>query len=82
VAPSPPPVHAGQGAPGRTRTTDPPHRLDKAPMIARAAHSAGVAGERIVDPLPLILSQIGRVGHEDLPLGEILAQCSLPVDSP
>jgi hypothetical protein len=55
VDPRPPPVHAGQCAPGRTRTTDPHHGFDTAPIIARAAHIAGFAGKRLVDLPPLIL---------------------------
>ena len=67
------PVHAGQRAPGCAGATDPHHGLDKVPIIARAAHIAGLAGERIFDPLPLILSQILRMVHENLLVVEILA---------
>jgi len=43
----PSPVHMGQRAPGRAGATEPHHRLDKAPIIACAAHIASFAGERI-----------------------------------
>ena len=80
VDPRPQSVHARQGAPGRAGATDPHHGLDKAPIIARAAHIAGFAGKRIFDPLPLVLSQILRIVHENLLGGEILAQLSLNID--
>ena len=49
-------VHAGQRAPGRTGATDPHHGLDKAPIIAGAAHITSFAGKRIFDPFPLSLA--------------------------
>ena len=76
----PPPLHAGQRGPGRTGATDPHHGLDKAPIIACAAHIASFAGKRLFDPLPLILSQILRIVHENLLVWESLAQFSLNVD--
>jgi hypothetical protein len=80
VDPRPSPVHTGQRAPGRAGAPEPHDGFDNASMIARATHIAGFAGERIFDPLPLILSQLLGIVHENLLGGEILAQCSLNVD--
>ena len=56
VHPRPGSVYARQRAPGGAAAPHPHHGLDKASIIARTAHIAGFAGERIFDPLPLILS--------------------------
>jgi hypothetical protein len=47
--------------------------------IVFAAHITGFAGQRLFDPLPLILSPILRIVHENLVVEEILAQFSLYV---
>jgi hypothetical protein len=73
-------VHMGQRAPRRSGATEPHPRLDNAPIIAWVAHIASFAGERIVAPLPLILSSIRWIVHEYLLGEEMLEYFSLKVD--
>ncbi|HQU28717.1 MAG TPA: hypothetical protein PKZ24_06135 [Nitrospirales bacterium] len=49
-------ILARQGTPRRPRPPDPHYRLEKAPIVARAAYIAGFARQGIFNAIPLILS--------------------------
>jgi hypothetical protein len=73
-------IFLGQRTPARSVFTHPHHRLDKAPIVLRCSPGiAWLARQGVLDPQPLILSQMHVIAQQNLLVPQSLSYSPLNV---